>query len=134
MPPELIQKPGKLTDEEFRVIRQHPILGYQMLVRAGFTNPVVLDVCRHHHERMDGGGYPDNLRASDLTLLARMGAICDVYDAITLNRPYKAGWDPAESIARKGLLERPFRRGHAEGVHPQHRHLPDRFTGAPSLR
>jgi len=100
MPLELIQRPGKLTDEEFEVIRQHPQRGHEMLARGGMTNESVLDVCLHHHERMDGHGYPDKLPAERLSRLTRMGAICDVYDAITSNRPYKAGWDPAESIAR----------------------------------
>ncbi|MBS0448553.1 MAG: phosphodiesterase, partial [Proteobacteria bacterium] len=59
-----------------------------------------LDVCLHHHERPDGKGYPHGLSGDALTLAARMGAVCDVYDAITSNRPYKAGWDPAESVAR----------------------------------
>ena len=56
------------------------------------------DVVRHHHERMDGKGYPDQLPAERLPLLTRISAVCDVYDAITSNRPYKAGWDPAESL------------------------------------
>jgi hypothetical protein len=60
----------------------------------------VLDVCRHHHEKMDGSGYPDKLNADNISLIARMSAVCDVYDAITSNRPYKAGWDPAESVSR----------------------------------
>ena len=63
----------------------------------------------HHHERIDGTGYPHRLAGEDISQLARMGAICDVYDAITSNRPYKRGWDPAESIARmaswKGHLD-----------------------------
>ena len=60
----------------------------------------ILDVVLHHHERMDGTGYPHHLPGDQISQLARMGAICDVYDAITSNRPYKAGWDPAQSIAR----------------------------------
>ena len=59
-----------------------------------------LDVCLHHHERIDGKGYPHGLAAAQIVTLTRMSAVCDVYDAITSNRPYKAGWDPAESIAR----------------------------------
>jgi HD-GYP domain-containing protein (c-di-GMP phosphodiesterase class II) len=100
MPMEIINKPGKLTDEEFAVIRQHPERGHQMLLEGGVTNAGVLGVCRSHHERVDGKGYPDSLMAGTLPLIVRMGAVCDVYDAITSNRPYKAGWDPAESIAR----------------------------------
>ncbi|HEY9027434.1 MAG TPA: HD domain-containing phosphohydrolase, partial [Burkholderiaceae bacterium] len=57
-------------------------------------------VCLHHHERIDGMGYPHRLPAERISQLARMGAVCDVYDAITSNRPYKAGWDPADSIGK----------------------------------
>ena len=59
-----------------------------------------MDVCLHHHERFDGGGYPHKLPNDQLNQLVRMGSICDVYDAITSNRPYKAGWDPADSIGK----------------------------------
>ena len=100
MPMDVINKPGKLTDVEFEIIRQHPVRGYEMLRSAGVSNESVLGVCRGHHERMDGKGYPDSVPAAQLPLIVRMGAVCDVYDAITSNRPYKAGWDPAESISR----------------------------------
>jgi HD-GYP domain-containing protein (c-di-GMP phosphodiesterase class II) len=60
----------------------------------------VRDVCRHHHERFDGTGYPDSLKGEQISLLARMGAICDVYDAITSERPYKGGWDPAHALSQ----------------------------------
>lgn len=69
-----------------------------------------LDVILHHHEHVDGGGYPHDLKLPELSLLARMGAICDVYDALTSERPYKTAWDPAESLARmaswRGKLDR----------------------------
>jgi putative nucleotidyltransferase with HDIG domain len=100
MPQEIINKPGKLTDEEFTIIKSHPVKGEEMLRESGMENERVLDVCRHHHERVDGTGYPDALSAEQLSLIARMSAVCDVYDAVTSDRPYKAGWDPAESIAR----------------------------------
>ena len=100
MPQEIINKPGKLTDEEFAIIKSHPVKGHEMLIESGVENERVLDVCRHHHERIDGKGYPDRLAAEDISLIARMSAVCDVYDAVTSNRPYKAGWDPADSIAR----------------------------------
>lgn len=100
VPSEIINKPGKLTDEEFTIIKSHPLRGHEMLLAAGVDNERVLDVARHHHERIDGTGYPDKLAAEDISLIARMSAVCDVYDAITSNRPYKAGWDPAESVAR----------------------------------
>jgi putative nucleotidyltransferase with HDIG domain len=100
MPQDIINKPGKLTDEEFTIIKSHPLKGYEMLMNSGVENERVLDVCRHHHERIDGTGYPDKLPAEKISMIARMSAVCDVYDAVTSDRPYKAGWDPAEAIAR----------------------------------
>ena len=100
MPLSILNKPGKLTDAEFTVIRSHPERGWQMLQEARGASEVAMDVCLHHHERMDGTGYPHRLPADRISDFARMGAVCDVYDAITSNRPYKAGWDPAESMAR----------------------------------
>jgi putative nucleotidyltransferase with HDIG domain len=100
MPQDIINKPGKLTDEEFTIIKSHPVRGHEMLLQSGVDNERVLDVCRHHHERIDGSGYPDKLAADSISLIARMSAVCDVYDAVTSDRPYKAGWDPAESVAR----------------------------------
>lgn len=99
-PPEILNKPGKLTDEEFAVMKQHPVEGHRLLLEKGAVGEIPLDVCLHHHEKMDGSGYPDRLPGDSITLFARMGAVCDVYDAITSNRPYKSGWDPAESIRR----------------------------------
>ncbi len=100
IPLEILNKPGKLTDEEFDVVRTHPELGLQLLEEGQGATAGAKDVCVHHHERVDGTGYPHRQSGDALSLLARMGAVCDVYDAITSNRPYKAGWDPAESIAR----------------------------------
>lgn len=90
-PLEVLNKPGKLTDEEFAVVRGHPEQGHALLVESGIALPGVLDVCLHHHEKVDGGGYPHRLKHAEISLLARMGAVCDVYDAITSNRPYKSG-------------------------------------------
>lgn len=100
MPYEILNKPGKLTDEEFTIIKTHPLRGHEMLLASGIDNEHVLDVARHHHERIDGSGYPDKLSMEQISLLARMSAVCDVYDAITSDRPYKKGWDPAESISK----------------------------------
>jgi HD-GYP domain-containing protein (c-di-GMP phosphodiesterase class II) len=100
MPLDVLNKPGKLTDDEFSVMRTHPERGHEMVLGGQGVSEPILDVVLHHHERMDGTGYPHRLPGEQITQLARMGAICDVYDAITSNRPYKAGWDPAQSIAR----------------------------------
>lgn len=100
IPDEILDKPGKLTDEEFFVIQKHPMAGFEMLKEASGATEAALDVCRHHHEKMDGSGYPDKLSGDQISLYARMGAVCDVYDAITSNRPYKAGWGPADSLRK----------------------------------
>ncbi len=100
MPVEILNKPGKLTDAEFDVMRTHPRRGWEMLSDVPGVDPGVLEVCLHHHEKFDGTGYPDRIAGEAIPLLARMGAVCDVYDAVTSDRPYKAGWDAAESLAR----------------------------------
>ncbi len=100
MPADILNKPGKLTDHEFDIIKAHPLKGHAMLLEGDTADAMTLDVCLHHHEKMDGSGYPHGLAGEAISLFARMGAVCDVYDAITSNRPYKAGWDPAESIRK----------------------------------
>ncbi len=100
MPLEVLNKPSKLTDAEYQIMKTHPQHGYELLQEGKGVGEVALDVTLHHHERPDGRGYPHGLAGDALTRVARMGAVCDVYDAITSNRPYKAGWDPAESIAK----------------------------------
>ena len=100
MPMDVLNKPGKLTDSEFGTMRSHPEKGAQMLLECGQISALVLDVCLHHHEKVDGSGYPHRLQGDQISLMAKMGAVCDVYDAITSNRPYKQGWDPAESIRK----------------------------------
>ncbi|MEO5687013.1 MAG: HD-GYP domain-containing protein [Burkholderiaceae bacterium] len=100
MPLDILNKPGKLTDAEFEVMRSHPMRGFEVLQEAHGTDTAAMEVCLHHHERFDGGGYPHKLPNDKLNQLVRMGSICDVYDAITSNRPYKLGWDPADSIGK----------------------------------
>lgn len=100
MPMAILNKPGKLTDAEFSIIKSHPVEGHTMLLGGINVDPMVLDVCLHHHEKTDGSGYPKGLKGDEISLFAKMGAVCDVYDAITSNRPYKLGWDPAESLRK----------------------------------
>jgi len=100
IPLKILNKPGKLTDEEFSIVKSHPEVGTQVLINSHQVGPLVLDVCMHHHEKVDGTGYPHRLKGDSISLFAKMGAVCDVYDAITSNRPYKKGWSPAESIRK----------------------------------
>jgi len=111
MPMEVLNKPGKLTDEEFAIIKTHPEEGYKLLLGNTHADEIALDVVLHHHEKTDGSGYPKGFKDSEISLFAKMGAVCDVYDAITSNRPYKAGWDPAESIRK--MTE--WSKGHFDG-------------------
>jgi len=100
MPLDVLNKPGKLSDAEFAIIRSHPEEGHRILQQAEKADPVALDVVLHHHEKVDGSGYPKRLSGDQISIFAKMGAVCDVYDAITSNRPYKTGWDPAESVRK----------------------------------
>jgi putative nucleotidyltransferase with HDIG domain len=112
MPVDVLNKPGKLTDAEFKIMKSHPVRGYEMLREGGTASEGALDVCLHHHEKIDGSGYPHGLRGEQISMLAKMGAVCDVYDAITSNRPYKNGWDPAESVRK--MAE--WRGGHFDDI------------------
>ena len=100
IPDDILNKPGKLTDSEFDTVRSHPLAGGKILMDSQQVSAMVLDVCLHHHEKVDGSGYPHRLKGDQISLFAKMGAVCDVYDAITSDRPYKNGWDPAESIRK----------------------------------
>lgn len=98
VPTSLLDKPGDLTPEEMSVVRSHCQWGYEMLIAGDHMPEMVLDVCLHHHEHIDGKGYPDRKVGSGVSQYARMAAICDVYDAVTSIRPYKRAWSPAEAI------------------------------------
>lgn len=96
---DILNKPGALTDEEFNHMKQHPVHGHAILQNT-VSDHEVLDACLHHHERLDGKGYPHGLQSADIPLLTRMTSICDVYDAITSDRPYKKGWSPGVALQR----------------------------------
>jgi HD-GYP domain-containing protein (c-di-GMP phosphodiesterase class II) len=86
----ILLKAGPLTDEEWETMRAHPEIGERMLQGIEFLRPA-MPVIRHHHERWDGMGYPDRLEAEDIPLAARIVAVCDAYDAMTTDRPYRKG-------------------------------------------
>ena len=92
---ELLNRPGPLTDAEFDVIRLHPVDGAEMT--AGWPTHELTAIVRHHHERVDGTGYPDHLRATAIPLGARIIAVADTFDAVTSTRP---------TGARRGTAER----------------------------
>ena len=100
MPSTLLEKAAALNSKEMDTIRTHPKRGHQILENGSGISDAVKNACLHHHERIDGKGYPHRLKGDQISLLARMTAICDVYDAVTSNRPYKDAWGPTESLAR----------------------------------
>ncbi len=105
IPEEVLKKPGPLNDEELEMIKSHPRLGWKMLKEAHDVDATVLDVCLHHHERVDGKGYPEKLSGDALTLFARMAAVCDLYDTLTSDRLNKKGMAPAEAIHKMAELQ-----------------------------
>jgi len=84
----ILTKPGRLTDEEFEIIKSHPVIGEQIVRHLGLL-PQEKAIIRHHHEHWDGTGYPDGLKAEDIPLLARIIAVTDSFDAMTSDRPYR---------------------------------------------
>ncbi len=96
--PAVLNKPGRLTRGEYELMKAHPELGVKILMKTQPVAASVIDVCLHHHEKVDGSGYPHGLKGDQISIFARMGAVCDVYDAITSDRPYKKGWGVAHSI------------------------------------
>lgn len=100
IPESILNKPEKLSADEFERIKLHPAAGGAILRQNPQLDALVLDVCLHHHEKIDGSGYPHHLAGEQISLFAQMGAVCDVYDAVTSTRPYNRGWDPAEALQR----------------------------------
>lgn len=103
VPTAVLAKNGPLTPDERRVVETHATLGHELLVRLGETDPVVLDLVRHHHERWDGGGYPDRLAGERIDPSARLFAVIDSFDAMTSVRPYRA--DVGERAAERAVAE-----------------------------
>jgi response regulator RpfG family c-di-GMP phosphodiesterase len=95
----VLHKPGSLTDEEFRQITEHPLLGERMLAPLAQESPDVLRIVRSHHERLDGRGFPDGLRGARIPIEARIVAVADAFDAMTTRRPYRESRPPVEALA-----------------------------------
>lgn len=98
---EVLLKDGKLTDEEFEIIKTHPVIGESILqkIQPGFTMQPILPGVRSHHERYDGRGYPDGLKGGEIPLFGRILAVADAYDAMTSDRPYRAGMTQTRALS-----------------------------------
>ena len=99
VPEEVLSKPGALTADEYRLMQSHTTRGWALLKDLHGATDSALDVCLHHHEKVDGSGYPHRLAGDEISRLARMGAICDVYDAMTSTRPYKPAAAAADTLS-----------------------------------
>jgi HD-GYP domain-containing protein (c-di-GMP phosphodiesterase class II) len=94
VPGEILGKPGRLTPGEFEVIKRHTVTGHARLLAMGETDGLALELVRHHHERMDGSGYPDGLKGEEIGEAARHFAVIDTFDALTSVRPYRSEVGP----------------------------------------
>jgi putative two-component system response regulator len=97
VPDAILQKPGPLDADELRLMRMHPLIG-ESIVRPLRSGVPLLPIIRHHHERIDGTGYPDGLKGRAIPHLARIVAVCDAYDALTSDRPYRRARSAGEAI------------------------------------
>jgi putative nucleotidyltransferase with HDIG domain len=98
VPDTILHKPGKLDAAEWALMQSHAVRGHEIASRFPTLAGGALDVIRSHHERFDGAGYPDQLRSERIPNLARIFAVCDVYDALLSARPYKRAWTQCEAL------------------------------------
>ncbi|WP_323012163.1 HD-GYP domain-containing protein [Castellaniella sp.] len=97
-PAEMAGKAGRIIQAPQEILHRHPEAGAAVLRADPSVPPEVIEVCLHHHERMDGTGFPDKLAGKQIGLLSRMAAICNFYDEMTSSQPYRKGWDPAFAL------------------------------------
>jgi len=97
VPDSILNKPGKLTPEEFAIVKRHPIIG-ENICRGMKTLKPVLKIIRHHHEKLDGSGYPDGIAGGAIGMPSRIMAVCDVYDALTSTRSYRGAMSRADAM------------------------------------
>ncbi|MDD3460835.1 MAG: HD domain-containing protein [Mesotoga sp.] len=97
IPAEILSKPGKLTDLEWSLIKRHPVMGYEILRDVKLGGPIV-DIVKHHHERVNGTSYPEGLAGSELSLESKIMAVANLVEAMVSRRPYRASKDVGEAI------------------------------------
>ena len=124
VPDAILLKPGRLTPEEFRIMQEHPVVGERICAPLKSFR-LVLPIIRHHHEKLNGSGYPDGLKGDDIPITARVLQIVDVYDALTTQRPYKRAFARAEALE---MMEDEVKKGWWDpGIFQEFRQMP---TGA----
>ncbi len=124
VPDAILLKPGRLTPEEFRIMQEHPVVGERICTPLKSFR-LVLPIIRHHHEKLNGSGYPDGLKGEEIRMTARVLQIVDVYDALTTQRPYKRAFSRAEALE---IMEEEVKKGWWDpGIFQEFRQMP---TGA----
>lgn len=140
IPTEILDKPGELTSAEMAVMRAHPVIGHRYLAHQGCVQPEVLSAVRHHHEYLDGSGYPDGLSGSGIDDLTRVLTVCDIYGALVELRPYKPPKSPEQAIrilrsmAAAGKVEKALVGALARVVHVDEPSGGRPVAGTPSSR
>jgi putative nucleotidyltransferase with HDIG domain len=127
IPLAILNKPGALTRDEFALVRTHPTVGHEFLCKQGAYEPELLDVVLHHHEMLDGSGYPDGVCGAQINDLVRLVTICDIYAALIERRSYKQPMEPARAFKTladmegklEGALVRAFERVAAKSAAPR---------------
>ena len=107
---EIINKNGKLTEIEFEKMKKHPAEGHAIALKLGINDERILSGIRHHHEKMEGGGYPDGIKEDQISQFARIIGVCDVFDALSTKRSYK---DPMSSFESLRLMKQQMQ-GHLD--------------------
>lgn len=115
IPESILQKPGKLDDAEFEIMKGHAPIGHEHLVSMGEDDPILLSLVRHHHERWDGKGYPDRLAGEKISIGARYFSVIDSFDAMTSVRPYRT--QVGDAAAQRAIEE--LQRGKGAQYFPQ---------------
>src|SRR2546425_1208782 len=124
VPDAILLKPGRLTPEEFQIMQEHPVVGERICAPLKSFRSV-LPIIRHHHEKLNGSGYPDGLKGEEIPMTARVLQIVDVYDALTTQRPYKRAFSRAEALE---IMEEEVKKGWWDpGLFQEFRQMP---TGA----
>ena len=110
---EILNKPGKLDEHEWEIMKSHPEIGYRICLPLKSTLGIALDVVRHHHEKLDGSSYPDGLQGDQISLAARIMCVVDIYDALVTERPYRAAMPKQKAI---DILEEEVKLGKLDGT------------------